>query len=135
MNGFRLTQNLQIKGKLMLIAMATSIIGLLLAGISFIVYERYSVKKNMIQDMTALGMLIADRSSAALVFDDHRLAEENLSALRVKSAVVAACIYNENGSLFAEYKTDSSKAITFPFNNASFIDMTQDFRCQYILLI
>ncbi|MDD8012408.1 MAG: ATP-binding protein [Acidobacteriota bacterium] len=94
-----------IKAKLMLIIMLTSIVCLLLTGAAVVVYERYHVTRDLVSDMNALAMLIADRSTAALTFQDPRLAEENLAALHVKPAVVAACILNENGDVFARYNT------------------------------
>ena len=117
MNGLQFVGKLSIKGKLMLIVMLTSIIALLLAGTAFIVYERHRVKQNMVQDISALGKLIADRSTAALVFNDLFLATENLAALRIKPSVIAACIYNADGSVFAEYKTGKEGSIRFPEAN------------------
>ena len=97
-----------IKVKLMLIIMLTSLVCLLLTGVAVVVYERYHVKRDLVNDISALAMLIADRSTAALTFQDPRLAEENLAALHVKPAVVAACILNENGEVFAKYNTIDS---------------------------
>ncbi|MBI2417764.1 MAG: PAS domain S-box protein [Ignavibacteriales bacterium] len=54
-------------------------------------------------------MLIADRSTAALTFQDIILAEENLSALRIKPSVHAAYILNENDVIFAKYQSTHSK--------------------------
>jgi signal transduction histidine kinase len=94
-----------IKVKLMLIIMLTSFTCLLLTGVTVIAYERFRIKRDLVKDVSALAMLIADRSTAALTFQDPRLAEENLSALHVKPAVVAACILNENGEVFAKYNS------------------------------
>lgn len=109
MNNF--ISKMQIKAKLMLIIMLTSIIGLLLAGVVLVVYDQYRVKGNMIQDISTIGVLIAHRSTAALAFGDSNLAEENLSALSVKDSIVAACIYDERGVVFARYK-DSDCGVT-----------------------
>lgn len=100
-------RNLPIKRKLVLIAMSTSLIGLLVAGLAFSLYDRYRVKRDLLQDISVQAMLIADRSTAALLFDDARLAEENLAALRVKPAVKSASILNEKGSVFASYKASN----------------------------
>jgi signal transduction histidine kinase/DNA-binding response OmpR family regulator len=114
MKSFNFIRRLPIKGKLILIIMVTSILGLLLAGAAFIGYDRYRVKQTMVQDISALGRLIADRSTAALLFDDANLARENLVALRVKPSVVAACIYNEGGSVFASYNASNEVLSPFP---------------------
>ena len=113
MNGFHIIGRLPLKRKLMLIIMVTSMLGLLLAGVLFSVYERYRIRLSLVHDLTALSRLIGDRSTAALLFDDPRTAGENLSVLRVKPNVTAACIYAENGAVFATY-TSEEGFTTFP---------------------
>ncbi|MBT0664641.1 HAMP domain-containing protein [Geobacter pelophilus] len=109
-----LIRGMPIRKKLLLIAMTTTIIGLLVAGTAFTVYNRYHVKQNMVQDLSALAMLIADRSNAAILFDDPYLARENLASLRVKPSVTGACIYLENGTVFASYAAPRSETEPFP---------------------
>jgi PAS domain S-box-containing protein len=92
-----------IKIKLMLIMMLTGGTGLILAGAVVLFYERYETKNDLVNNMSALGFLIADRSTAALTFQDSRLAEENLAALHVKSDVAGACILDEKHRVFASY--------------------------------
>ncbi len=102
MPGFLVTLN--IKTKLVLIILSTSIIGLILAGTGFIVYERLRVKEEMARDLTSLARIIANRSTVALSFNDANVARTTLMALSVKNAVVAACIYDSADKLFADYK-------------------------------
>lgn len=102
-SGIAFVQRLPVRRKLVLIAMSTTVIGLLVAGIAFTVNDRYSVKRNMVQDLTTLAMLIADRSPAALVFDDPQLARDTLASLRVKPSVDAACIFTADGTVFSSY--------------------------------
>jgi PAS domain S-box-containing protein len=101
MNHF--VKNQPIKIKLMLIMMLTCIVSLILAGAIVIIYERYQTKQDLVNNMSAIGLLIADRSTAALIFQDSRLAEENLSALHVRPSVVGACILDDKGGVFARY--------------------------------
>lgn len=100
--------NLPIKSKLMFIVMLTNIAGLLLAGTIIIAYDGERGKKDMLEDISSIALLIADRSTAALTFDDPGLAAENLAALRVKTSVTAAYIYDAKGSLFASYSAGGS---------------------------
>ena len=109
-----LITKLPIKTKIMLMMMLTSIIGLLLAGVVLIVYDQYRAKANMLQDISAIGVLIADRTTAALAFGDSSLAEENLSSLRVKDSVAGACIYNASGIVLARYKGGDGGTIPNP---------------------
>jgi signal transduction histidine kinase len=102
-----------IKVKLMLIIMLTSAICLLVTGVTVIIYERLQIKRDLVKNISALALLIADRSTAALTFQDPRLAEENLLALRVKPEVVAACILNESGEVFAKFLTTDPHELNF----------------------
>ena len=105
---------LPIKTKLLLIAMLTSVFCLLLAGATMIIYTNNYIKQAMAKDISSIGRLIADRSTAALTFQDSRLAEENLSALRIKPSVIYACILTDNGKVFAKYSTSTGVNIKVP---------------------
>jgi|GEM_PF-2210909 len=107
-------RHLPIKRKLVLIAMITTVIGLLLASTAFMAYGRYRIKQNMVQDLSSLAMLIAERSNAALLFDDPTLAADNLASLRVKHSVSAACIYKQDGTLFSSYTAIRNQPVSLP---------------------
>jgi len=106
-----LINNLPIKIKMMLIIMFTSVMSLLLAGAVVVIHDSYQSKKDLVNDLSSIGKLIADRSTAALTFQDSRLARENLSALHVKSSVIAACIFDEQGVVFAKYGAYNDKTM------------------------
>ena len=103
-----------IKIKLMLIIMLICSISLIVTGSAFVIYERYHIKQNLIRDISALSLLIAEKSSDVLKYQDISLAEENLSMLRAEPSVVAACILNDRGNLFVSYRTRDGNAIVFP---------------------
>ncbi len=107
-------RKLPIRKKLVLIIMATTTIGLLVAGASFTAYNHVRVKQGMVEDLSALAMLIADGNSVALRFNDPHLARGNLVSLRAKPTVTGACIYREDGSLFASYNASGVKMEAFP---------------------
>jgi two-component sensor histidine kinase len=97
----------------MLIVMLTSTVALILACTAFITYEMIMFRQSMVQGLSVLAEIIGSNSTAALVFDDRITAEEILSALRAEKHVVSACIYNKNGSVFADYVRDPIK-VDFP---------------------
>ncbi|HMM33227.1 MAG TPA: ATP-binding protein [Thermoanaerobaculia bacterium] len=103
-----------IRARLMLIGMATSLGSLLLAAAAFVLVDRYRDRRGLVEDVSTMARLVADRSTAALAFDDPALAAENLSALRIKPAVTAACIYAADGSVFAEYRSPRAPGYRFP---------------------
>lgn len=110
----QLIKKLPIKGKLILICMLTCILCLTLASVVVIIYSSNYMKQEQVRNMSTISLLIADRSTAALTFQDRSLAEENLSTLRIKPLVVAACVYNQDGEIFAEYRNQSDNAVKFP---------------------
>ncbi|HEY5996602.1 MAG TPA: histidine kinase dimerization/phospho-acceptor domain-containing protein, partial [Candidatus Deferrimicrobiaceae bacterium] len=112
--GISAIRTLSIRKKLVLFAMTTTVIGLLVAAVAFATYERYRVRQGMVQELSALAMLMAERSNAALRFDDPNLARENLASLRVRPSVTGACIYAENGLVFAYYNAVGVKVTKFP---------------------
>ncbi len=97
-------RNLPIKTKLMLIIMVTSTLGLSLASFALVIYDQRLAKQTIVQEMRVLSQVIADMSTAALSFDDKRLAQENLATLTSHSAVVSACINKHTHvEVFASY--------------------------------
>lgn len=111
---FAFIRKLPIASKLVLIAMTTTAIGLLVAGMALTTYDRFRTKENMVRDLSVLVMLIAERSNAAVLFDDSNLAQENLSSLRVAPSVTSACIYSDDGSIFASYTASGVAREAFP---------------------
>jgi len=110
----RFVEGLSVRGKLILISTLTSICGLLLAGTAFVAFDRYRDRQSLVHDISALARLIADRSTAALTFEDPRSAAENLGSLRIKPSVTAACLYAADGSVFAEYRSPQGQPYRFP---------------------
>lgn len=95
--------NLKIRGKLISISLITSVIGLLVAGIGLIVYDKKTTQKYMATELSVIAQIIADRSTAAMAFEDKTLARENLSALKARQSIISACIYDNKSDLFATY--------------------------------
>ena len=64
-----------IKRKLTLIIMAASTVALLLASTGFVSYELFTFRQKMVRDLSTLADIIANRSTAALSFDNQEDAE------------------------------------------------------------
>jgi signal transduction histidine kinase len=88
------TSALSIRKKLLLSSMVSSAAALVLAGLALIVFDLISTREHLRQQLAVLAVLIADRSTAALVFRDRELAAENLAATSDQTSIVAACIYD-----------------------------------------
>lgn len=92
--------------------MATTIVSLLLAGTAFIIIDRQSTQNSLLDQIFTLNRIIADRSTAALTFNDKNGAEEILSALKQESIILISCIYTQSKDLFATYKNSQSISCT-----------------------
>jgi signal transduction histidine kinase len=92
-----------IKQKLILIILCTSGITLLLASVAFVTISVISFRENLIKDLSTLAKVVGINSEGALVFDDRFTAERHLSAFRANTGIVFACIYREDGTVFAVY--------------------------------
>lgn len=99
MNGPRYHLRTKLIGSIVL----TSIMAVILTSVALVSYDRFHSFKNVSEDMRILAAIVANRSSAALIFDDVRQAEANLEALAENPNVELACIYDANSDIFAFY--------------------------------
>ncbi len=79
-----------------------TVAALFVANLLFLGYVHYQARQNLGEDVTSLARLLADRSSAAVLFDDQGLAEENLASAKSKHYLALACTYDRHGKLFAK---------------------------------
>ena len=101
-----------IQKKLLRVIMLTCFTVLVFVVSAYIILEYYSFRKAAQKNVITLGEIIASNSSAALAFDSPKDAKEILIGLKANSHIVAACLYDKNGKIFATYADDSS--IQFP---------------------
>jgi diguanylate cyclase (GGDEF)-like protein len=107
----RLGPNKTFAHKIMLASLfATSLaLGTLTTG--FMVLDSISSRGSLNARLSTLADVVGKNSTAALNFKDHAAALEVLEALRAEPSLIAACLYDSSGILFAEYRTDSSPQI------------------------
>lgn len=107
-------KNTSIKQRLTLIIMAISSISVLLTALSISIIGVYNLRLNIMTELDVSASIVGDRNAAALLFNDNKRAEENLSVFGVKQTIVQSCLYNKDGSLFANYTKDISSEIQCP---------------------
>lgn len=90
-----------IRTKLFSIALASSFFAMLVSFLILVVINANEVKRKSQEDLLATANLIANRSVAAVMFDDPALAEENLNSLSNLPDLQRACVYDKQGELFA----------------------------------
>lgn len=106
-------QDLPIRRKLTLVILLTCSLVLLLACGVLAVYQVLDFRQNMARDTTVLADVLAKNTQAALTFQDENAARQTLLALQAEPDVVAACLFDEKGSRFADYKREGAE-IDFP---------------------
>ena len=90
-------RNLPVRLKLRLIIMGTVTLALLCACAAMLAYDRLAARGAMRNDLDVLAEMLGANSTAALSFDDARVAAEILSTLRAKRRIVAADIFTAGG--------------------------------------
>ena len=95
--------DLSLKRKLVTIVMVTNTLTLFLACTIFIIYNVREARQSLVRELEMLGAVVGSRSAAAITFADQTLAKDNLAALHAKAVITAACIYNAEKEVFANY--------------------------------
>src|SRR5215471_12506224 len=106
-------KDLPIRGKLMAILLLITGAALTLTCLAFIGYEYVSFRQAATNNLRTLGRIVATNSTAALAFDNRDDAEQVLVALKAEPNIVAAGLYDSQGTLFARYPA-GSKADALP---------------------
>ena len=99
----RVFENKPIRKKLMTGMLITSVVGLVVAGTSFFVYEYLAFKKSLVYQTAILGQMCAANTTAALAFRDSSDAHDVLSTLNVDPNIQLAVLFDQHDSIFARY--------------------------------
>ena len=102
-----------IRQKLVTIVMSTTLAALAVSVGTVVAYDLRSYQSALRNDLSTQAELVGHMTSAALSFDDARLASENLALLRTRPSVRAAALYDDKGALFAWYVAPGEEA-AFP---------------------
>jgi two-component system, sensor histidine kinase and response regulator len=97
-------RDLPIRRKLALLVLFATVMALILACVGFAIYERARFRASTATELTTLADMLGANTAASLAFNDQKTAQEMLSALRTEPHVLAACLYDERGNIFAEYR-------------------------------
>jgi C4-dicarboxylate-specific signal transduction histidine kinase len=95
----------------MLIIMLTTTVALLLACSAFVFYDIVDFRAELVERVGSIAEVMANHSAGSLDLSDPKTAEQTLEALGTESEVVAGCIYDRDGHVFAEFTRDGHKFI------------------------
>jgi methyl-accepting chemotaxis protein len=103
-------RDLPIRRKMAVAMLGTTVASLLLACAAFLAYEWMTSRTSLTRNITVIADLLADDISGTLAVADDALAdsmrenaEKMLRALNAEPTIVAACLYDGKGAVFARY--------------------------------
>jgi PAS domain S-box-containing protein len=104
-----------IQRKLALLVLSASLFALVLATVGFGIYERASFRTDIARELSTLADTLGANTAASLAFDDQKTAREMLKALQADHQILGACLYDNHGNIFAEYRrADLSREYKMP---------------------
>jgi signal transduction histidine kinase/DNA-binding response OmpR family regulator len=106
--------DLSIRHKLTVLFMAISGFTALAVSCPMAIYDVFTFRNSVAQNLAVLGDVLAGNSTAALTFRDADAARDVLRALRAEPNVTAACIYTADGKPFAKYVRDTKDSGFIP---------------------
>jgi two-component system sensor histidine kinase/response regulator len=112
-------RDLPIRRKLALLTLTASVFAVMLACLGFAIYERQNYRAGTVSELTALADTLGANTAASLAFNDQKTAREMLGALRAEHNVLGACLYDNHGRIFAEYRRSGlDSGFTMPSSQA-----------------
>src|SRR5579863_1647534 len=85
-------------------------VGLLAVGLSMAIYNENQARIEKLKEVTVQADILSGSVSAALAFDDSKLAQEYVDALGANPDVEAAGAYDLNGKLVAGFARSGAAA-------------------------
>lgn len=99
-----------IRKKLVAVVLLSTLAALVVSISALIAYDLHAYHRALLSDMATQAELMGRMTSAALAFDDRKLATDNLALLRIRPSVEAGAIYTAQGNLFAAYQAPGQGA-------------------------
>src|ERR1017187_3965979 len=97
-------RDFSLRANLILLILSASALAVLLASFGFGVYERQNYRESSVRELTALADTLGANTAASLAFNDPQTAKEMLGALVTEPHILIACLYDNDGNTFAEYR-------------------------------
>ena len=83
-------------------------LALLVAGLIFDVYVYFSQRDALIDDVTVQARILAENSSAAVLFDDQHAASQTLAGLQASTSILSAQLIRRDGRILASFQPGGS---------------------------
>jgi two-component system, sensor histidine kinase len=90
-------------------SLVTTLVAVLLSAGSLFLYELATYRSALVADLRTQADILAHSTSPALVFNDPKVALENLELLKVKPTVRKGVVFDKQGRPFASYSADPAE--------------------------
>ncbi|HEX2100084.1 MAG TPA: ATP-binding protein, partial [Candidatus Synoicihabitans sp.] len=80
---------------------------LLITSVAFFAYEQIAARRAMIAAAVSTAEMLGLNSASALSFDDPPAAENTLRSLTAQPHVLRACIFDQDGNVFATFRREA----------------------------
>jgi signal transduction histidine kinase/CheY-like chemotaxis protein len=100
-----------VRGKLILMALATTFVALLAASAAMLLFDLRAFQRYWTDELVAQADMMARVTAPALAFNDDEAARQNLAVLRARPQILAAAIYTPGGARFATYAADAGERV------------------------
>jgi signal transduction histidine kinase len=96
--------------KLVAVMLAATLAAVLFTLAAVIGYELRSYHREALASLEAQADVLGRNSAVSLVFDDPRVAQENVELMRAQPGIRAAAIYDARGRVFASFSREAEHA-------------------------
>ncbi|MBL0726508.1 ATP-binding protein [Piscinibacter sp. HJYY11] len=107
-----------LQGQLTRASLLTTFLVLLVCSAALLSYEYFTSRSSWADETRTQADFIAHTSAAALVFNDPRAAQENLSLLRLQRRIETAAIYDKEGRVFAFFRANGQEPLPSTVDSA-----------------
>ena len=104
-------RDLPIGRKLVAVAVAVSVLALVVSGAIFLFSSFLSIRETVRDDLVTQANIVADNAASAVAFQDRRTADETVMSLRTMRAVDVACIYDSRSAVFSSYVSPTTRHV------------------------
>lgn len=94
----------RIKNKLTIITMSVCVVNAIIISVIFVLSDISSIRNQVVREVTLSANMVGGRTSSRILFMQPEKAQEDLSTLSFKESILTSCLYENNGSLYTQYK-------------------------------
>jgi diguanylate cyclase len=100
--------------KMALTNFLTAVAALCVASVALIVFQFLALRGALVDDLRVQARIIGNNSSAALMFGDHKAADETLTVLAVSPSVSSASVFDAKLLPLAQYQRGIAQVLGAP---------------------